>query len=156
MTAAQRIRGAGATRVLQHVERLDERSVRDLVELYQGEWWTKDRSLRDVRAMLERSDLVFGIVDPSSGRLIGFARVLSDFVFKALVFDVIVAPSHRGRGVGDALMRRILAHPRLRSVRHVELYCLPELEAFYRRCGFTPDVGGVRLMRRASVRRTVA
>jgi len=156
MTAAQRIQAAGATTVLQHVERLDEPSVRDLVELYRGEWWTKDRSLKSVRAMLERSDLVFGVVDPSSGRLIGFARVLSDFVFKALVFDVIVAPSHRGRGIGDTLMRRILAHRRLRSVRHVELYCLPELEAFYRRCGFTPDVGGVRLMRRASVRRTVA
>ena len=34
------------------------------------------------------------------GELVGFARVLSDKVFKALIFDVFVDPAHRGRALG--------------------------------------------------------
>ena len=40
-----------------------------------------------------------------------------------------------------------LTHPRLREVRHVELYSLPELIPFYERWGFSTDVGGVRFQR---------
>lgn len=75
---------------------------------------------------MDGSGLVFALREPASRRLVAFARVLSDFVFKAIIFDVIIAPSHRRLGIGEALLRRILAHPRLRRVRDVELYCLPD------------------------------
>ena len=31
------------------------------------------------------------------GHLVGFARVLTDTVYKALIFDVIIHPDHRGK-----------------------------------------------------------
>jgi hypothetical protein len=46
-------------------------------------------------------------------------------------------------------MRRIVAHPDLRAVKHFELACLKELAPFYGRIGFTMDVGGILLMRRS-------
>jgi ribosomal protein S18 acetylase RimI-like enzyme len=82
--------------------------------------------------------------------LIGFARVLTDFTFKALIFDVIVNPDYRGLGLGDRLVSLIVSHPRLKSVASFELYCLPELIPFYERHGFGDDVGGIRLMRRTN------
>ena len=78
-----------------------------------------------------------------------FARVLTDGVYKALIFDVIVAGSHRDHGLGRALMDALLEHPRLKSVRHLELYCLPELIPFYRRWGFSDELGELRFLRRA-------
>ena len=66
---------------------------------------------------------------------------------KRFIFDVVVDPAHRGRALGRQLMERILSDPRLARVKHFELYCLPELEPFYQRLGFSADVGGVRLMR---------
>jgi GNAT superfamily N-acetyltransferase len=126
----------------------DDERVRELNGLYHGEWWSSGRTLEDVRRMVAASSVVVGLADRGTGRLAAFARVVTDGVFKALIFDVIVAPAFRGRGVGAALMDAVLAHPELRGVRHVELYCLPEMVPFYRRWGFSDDLGGVVLMRR--------
>jgi GNAT superfamily N-acetyltransferase len=98
--------------------------------------------------MVEHSDYVFAANSLPDGRLVGFARVLTDRVFKALVFDVIVAPDHRADGIGRGLMEQIVGHSDLRKVAHLELYCLPEMAPFYERWGFSTDVSGLQLMRR--------
>jgi GNAT superfamily N-acetyltransferase len=127
---------------------MNEKLIRDLYELYQGEWWTQGRSLDDIRLMLQHSDFLFAFCNESDGHLVAFARVLTDMVFKAFIFDFIVAPKHRHDGVGRRLMERILQHSDLRNVRHIELYCLPELVPFYEKLGFSADVSGVCLMRK--------
>ncbi|MBI4259073.1 MAG: GNAT family N-acetyltransferase [Actinobacteria bacterium] len=98
--------------------------------------------------MLEGSDVVVGFADPDDGRLVGFARVVTDFVYKALVLDVIVDAPARGTGLGGVIMDAVISHPRLAGVRHFELYCRPELVPFYERWGFTDDLGELRFMRR--------
>jgi len=136
---------------LQHITSLTDTQVRELHQFYQKEWWTKGRSLEDIQRMLDHSDYIFGLSDADSEtkNLIAFARVLTDRIFKAFIFDVIVAPEHRKHGVGKVIIDRILAHPDLISVKHVELYCLPELVSFYKRWGFsTAAVDGIVLLRR--------
>jgi GNAT superfamily N-acetyltransferase len=128
------------------IESVSDTELDDVVRLYQNEWWTRGRTFADTRDAVLGSDLV--VAARETGRIIGFARVLSDLVWKALIFDVIVASEARGRGLGERIIERILAHPRLARVRHFELYCLPDMEPFYRRFGFSPEVNGVVLMRR--------
>ena len=138
------------------VEVLDEGQVRQLHSLYQGEWWSAGRTLEEVRTMLAHSDVVVGLCAADTGRLLAFARVLTDGVFKALIFDVIVDRAHRSEGLGHELMDQILGHPALSVVHHFELSCLPELEPFYERWGFSNEVAGVSLMRRPASRATRA
>ena len=128
---------------------LDERQVEQLWALYQKEWWTAGRSLDDTRACVAGSQICIGLLD-DAGELQGFARVLTDYVFKALVFDVIVAEAYRRTGLGDRLMGLVLEHEALRRVKHFELYCRPEMRGFYERYGFSTEVGGTVLMRRVS------
>src|SRR5260370_28870889 len=119
----------------------------ELHALYRGEWWTNGRERSGIGRMLAHADEVIVIREPASGELIGFARVLTDRVYKALIFDVIVKPSARGQGLGRRLMDAILEHPSLAAVRHFELYCLAEMALFYRKWGFTEDLGDLRFMR---------
>lgn len=131
-------------------ERLDELNdpqIDDLIRMYRSEWWTKGRRADDVRLMLEHSDVIVGFAEPSGGRLVAFARVITDFVYKALILDVIVAEEHRKEGLGRALIDRIVTHPRLSSVRHLELYCRAEMIPFYERWGFRTDPSDTRFMR---------
>ncbi len=124
-----------------------ESQLRDLHALYQDEWWTKGRTLEETRRCVEGSQVCLGLAD-TAGKLIGFSRVLTDFTFKALIFDLIDAPAHREAGLGDRLVSLVTGHEKLRAVKSFELYCLPELVPYYERHGFSDKVGGIRLMRR--------
>lgn len=120
-----------------------------LVAMYQDEWWTKGRKRSDVEAMLQSSDFVFAYVDEDDN-LIAFARVLTDRVYKAFLFDVIVKPQFRGTGIGARIVHDVTSHPVLSKVKHIELYCRPELQDFYTPFGFSSDTGGIVLMRRSA------
>jgi len=122
--------------------------VPDLLDLMRTAWWMADRTPSDVAELLEHSDLVVAVIHRDT--LVGFARILTDFTYVALVLDVIVDEAHRGSGIGAALMDAVVHHPRLSDVRSLELVCQPELMAFYQRWGFTEEVGGSRLMRRTA------
>lgn len=135
-----------ANDALSVVFEFDDRQIRQLHALYQTEWWTRGRSLEDTRRCLQGSQVCVGLVD-CAGNLHAFARVITDFVFKAVIFDVIVSGAARKGGLGSRLMEAITAHERLRQVRHIELYCLPELFPFYKRNGFSENVGQLQLMR---------
>lgn len=123
-----------------------------LHEMYKKEWWSKNRDPEDIRRMLANSDYVFALTDSSGSRLLAFARVISDRVYKALILDVIVHESVRSRKYGEQIMKAIVQHPEIRRIRHVELYCMPEMDAFYQKWGFTADVGGAHLMRKYNVK----
>jgi len=126
---------------------LSAKHIDQLVDMYQDEWWTKGRIRSDVAAMLVGSDYVFAYED-SAGRLCAFSRVLTDGVYKAIIFDVIVRRDFRGSKLGARIMGDICKHPALSKIRHIELYCLPELQGFYSQFGFSNEVFGVTLMRR--------
>jgi predicted GNAT family N-acyltransferase len=132
------------------VEQIDDRLRGDLMELYRHEWWTNQRRDEDVARMLRHSDLVVGACTEPGGQLVGFTRVLTDRVFKALIFDVIVAKAHRHTGLGRRLIDHVLNHSMLAGVRHIELYCKPELIPFYAQWGFNtpgPEVNYLRMTR---------
>jgi GNAT superfamily N-acetyltransferase len=128
------------------IERLTDRQIDELVALYDDLWWARGRQRADVVRMLERC-IPFGFVD-RDGHLVAFCRIITDGVYKALLCDVVVAPSHRDRGLGARLVDAVLAHPIAGACGHLELYCLPPLIPFYRRWGFTADLGEVTFMRR--------
>lgn len=68
--------------------------------------------------------------------LIGAGRVLGDGLDCAYICDVVVLPQYQGRGVGRAVMRRLMEL----SAGHnkIILYANPGKEGFYRKLGFCP------------------
>ncbi len=130
------------------IKKLDEHQIDDLYTLYRNEWWTKHRTRKEIRTMLRHTDIVIGILN-KKGRVIGFARVLTDRVFKAEIYDVIIHPDYRDKGLGKMLMRTILHHKKLRKVRQFNLQCLPEMAPFYEQWGFVEQAGLLFMRRQA-------
>jgi RimJ/RimL family protein N-acetyltransferase/GNAT superfamily N-acetyltransferase len=129
------------------VSTLSESQIEDLHRLYQNEWWTKDRTLEDVRKMLDGTPVIVAFADPQTGSLIAFARVVTDGVYKATVLDVIVDERSRKTGLGKMLMDAVTSHPALSQVQSFDLYCRPELIPFYERWGFKENPAEIRYMR---------
>jgi len=86
--------------------------------------------------MLAGSDAVVAASDRESGELVGFVRALSDGAYRSTIFDLIVAPDWRGRGLGRALVERILVTPALAHCRRTDLVCREEVAGFYVSLGF--------------------
>ena len=105
-----------------------------LVPLFDQADWSRGRTVEQARDMLLHTDLAISAWDQS--RLVGFARVLTDYVFRASIWDVIVDRDYQGRDIGTQLMNRILSHP---SLDRVELFwlCTRNRQAFYKTLGFS-------------------
>lgn len=131
-------------------DRVEPHRLPQLMELFAQAWWARERAADDVARMLERSDLIFALVDRQDDRLVGFSRVLTDGVYLAMVLDVIVAEDARKRGLGASLMEAVLGHPQVMRVRSIELVCQPDYIPFYRRFGFSDQVGHSRLLRKSA------
>lgn len=90
------------------------------------------------RAVVEKSianSLCFGGYE--DGRLVAFARVISDFATFANLVDVFVLASHRGRGHGKAMVAAVMAHPDLQGLRRFTL-ATSDAHGLYAGFGFTP------------------
>lgn len=131
------------------VETLTESQVSDLMDLYKNEFWSDKRTRQDVVKMLASTDVIIGLVDECD-QLIGITRVLTDFVYRAMIFDVIIKPTHRKMGLGAKLMDAVLNHPKLQTVENFALNCLPDMMPFYERWGFSDNVGKMKFLRRTT------
>ena len=128
----------------QVVNQLNETQVFQLVELYKNEFWSKNRTYQGVVKMLAASDIA--LVNEQK-ELIGFCRILTDFVYRGVIYDVIVKPNYRKMGFGAKLLDEVVSHPQLKEVENIALFCLPEMIPFYQRWGFT-DIVKLELMYR--------
>ena len=131
----------------QVVNQLNETQVSQLVELYKNEFWSKNRTYQGVVKMLAASDMIIALVNEQK-ELIGFCRILTDFVYRGVIYDVIVKPNYRKMGFGAKLLDEVVSHPQLKEVENIALFCLPEMIPFYERWGFSNDVVKLELMYR--------
>ena len=116
-----------------------------LLDLYRGTWWAKNRERSDVeRALAHSHPLITAWAGP---RMVGFARAISDLTYRATIWDVIVRPELQGRGVGRRMMQAILDHPDLESVT-MFLLLTKDQHRFYAGLGFTHEKDMSMMLRR--------
>ncbi|WP_323121326.1 GNAT family N-acetyltransferase [Burkholderia alba] len=79
------------------------------------------------------------------GRLVGFARLVTDYATFAYLCDVFVIAECRGRGYGRALIDHVFEHETVRSLRRVMLVT-SSAHDLYRPVGFKAPAHPERLM----------
>jgi ribosomal protein S18 acetylase RimI-like enzyme len=102
-----------------------------------GTPWPEGRSLR----FLERSLCYLLAYDGAAP--VGFVNVAWDGGVHASIFDTIVAPAYRRRGVGRELLRRAALEAKLRGAHYLHVDFEPQLLPFYRACGFRHTEAGL-------------
>jgi GNAT superfamily N-acetyltransferase len=105
-------------------------------------YWAAERSEDAIHRSWDAAGIVFGLY--VADRQVGCARVATDFVAIAYLADVFLEPSHRGKGIGLWMVRTIMEHPELSSVRW--LLHTADAHGLYRQVGFRQP--GPRVMER--------
>ncbi len=85
------------------------------------------------------------IARDNKGKVIGFARLVTDKATFAWLCDVIVLPGKQGRGLGRALVRTFLDHPELQGMKRW-LLGTKDAHGVYAPLGFAPLEHPERLM----------
>jgi len=99
------------------------------------------------RDVVERAcaNSMCAIARDESGKLIGFARLVTDKATFAWLCDVIVLPGKQGRGLGRALVKTFQQHPELQGLRRW-LLGTKDAHGVYAPLGFSPLAAPQRLM----------
>ena len=69
-------------------------------------------------------------------KLVGFGRIVSDGVLYALICDLIVKPTYQGRGIGTALLNKLIDRCRSQHMRVLWLFSAKGKSSFYKSFGF--------------------
>jgi nitroimidazol reductase NimA-like FMN-containing flavoprotein (pyridoxamine 5'-phosphate oxidase superfamily)/ribosomal protein S18 acetylase RimI-like enzyme len=102
--------------------------------LLAGSYWN-DVFTREQLALAHRGSAAWVGARDADGRLVASARAIADGGKLAWIYDVIVAPAWRGRGLGQAVTRLVLDHPRVRGCARVMLGTR-DAQTLYARFGF--------------------
>lgn len=126
----------------QIITTLNDEIIIQVHKLFLKEWWTKTRSITDTKFLIDKSDITFSLIELETNKLLGFARVLTDWIDTALIMDVIVNEEYRGRGFGKQIVDTITSFPDLNKVKRFDLHCKSKLEEFYNKSNFvrTPEM----------------
>jgi GNAT superfamily N-acetyltransferase len=108
-----------------------------IVELYKaGGWWLDSYSPDGISSLIEGSFAFAVAVESSTGIAVGMGRAISDGVSDAWLQDIVVLKRYRGRGLGNAIIRKLVEHCKSRGLVWIGLVAEPGTKKFYEPLGF--------------------
>ena len=102
--------------------------------LNENTFWARGRNKQQICTMLSQSTVVVSLW--KQNQLIGFGRATSDLIFRAVLWDVVIASDHQGLGMGKLILEAILTNKKIKSVEKIYLMTTNSSE-FYKQLGFT-------------------
>jgi GNAT superfamily N-acetyltransferase len=109
-------------------------------------FWAQGRTMAQLRRLLTGSTVVVSLWQGK--RLVGFGRASSDGIYRAVLWDVVVAGDLHGQGLGRRVVEALLATPALRGVER--LYLMTTNSAgFYEQLDFRTAEPQVLLVKQA-------
>jgi GNAT superfamily N-acetyltransferase len=114
----------------------------DVAGLFVLVGWS-ERSADELRHAFGRSS--FKVFAYEADELVGVARTVDDGRYYATIVDVLVKPSHQGRGIGRALVLDL--QTRLSGFLQVTLTAAAEVRPFYEQLGWRRQTSALLLPR---------
>ena len=99
----------------------------------QHAFWAINRDYPSIRKLLAGSTAVITVW--KNKEIIGFGRATSDGIYRAVLWDIIVADELQRKGLGKKVVKALLEHPKINKVERVYLMTTNSTE-FYEQLGF--------------------
>ncbi|MFP8644309.1 GNAT family N-acetyltransferase [Priestia aryabhattai] len=100
-------------------------------DIYHSVGW-KNHDEEKIKKVFQSSNVVAIAYDEN--KIVGFGRALSDGVFNAAIYDVVIDEQYQNKGIGQKIIENLLAQ--LKDISCVHLISTAGNEEFYRKAGF--------------------
>jgi len=117
-------------RIIDGAENMKLEEIQRLLKLT---YWADKRSPETVEKSV-RNASCYGIYLEDVNKLVGFARVISDYATTFYLADVIIDPEYQRQGLGTALVSYVLSRPVYQGLRGILL--TSNAHGLYRKFGF--------------------
>lgn len=114
-------------------ENLTESAIDAVHALLKDTYWASERTRSEIETSLKASTILAAF---HNGTLVGCARAVTDRALFSWICDVVVAPAHRGKGIGKELVARLMSHPHVAPTR--KILVTRDAQGLYGRFGFIP------------------
>ncbi|MCA1054017.1 GNAT family N-acetyltransferase [Rossellomorea aquimaris] len=115
------------------IKKVSERQIRahELMRLYRDAGWWPERDSTDIEKLLIEGCAVGAWYNDE---LVGFARAVTDGIFRAYIEDVVVDHRFQNSGIGKELVALLLED--LSHIDVISLFCEEDLIPFYEKNHF--------------------
>ena len=100
-----------------------------------------ERNEQDI--LLSLANSYYAVFAWDADLLIGMGRVVSDGVYSATVWDLVVRPEYQGRQIGSVILQHLIAYLQKQQFNMVMLFSAPGKQGFYQRHGFQENHEGI-------------
>ena len=87
--------------------------------LNKNAFWAKNRSINELRKSLANSDAIISLWN--GNEIVGFGRALSDGIFRAVLWDIVIDKNHQGKGYGKLIVNNLLNSRKLKNTKKIYL-----------------------------------
>ena len=110
---------------------------RQYLELFETTGWNSmyKADSEDLSQALKNSWYVVAAYQGSE--LVGIGRLVSDGVLYAMIYDMIVKPSHQGSGIGTTILDKLIQKCKDSGLRDIQLFSARGKVSFYLKRGFS-------------------
>jgi len=99
----------------------------------QNTLWAKDRTINQIKRMLENSNVIITLWCKDD--LVGFGRATTDQVYRAVLWDIVVSKAVQRVGLGKFIVEELLKDKRINSAEKIYLMTTDSKD-FYKQLGF--------------------
>lgn len=99
-------------------------------DIYHYNW----RTPKQDKTMLKNS--IFFTARNNKNKILGLVRIITDSAYAYYISDVMVIPDMQRKGIGKALMNKILKYCKEDGFMKIFLSVIPGNEKFYKKFGF--------------------
>ena len=83
--------------------------------LNKNAFWANNRTIKDIQKCLANSDAIISIW--VGDEIVGFGRALSDGVFRAVLWDIVIDKNHQGKGYGKLIVNNLLNSRKIKNTK---------------------------------------
>ncbi|MBW6513294.1 MAG: GNAT family N-acetyltransferase [Candidatus Syntrophosphaera sp.] len=100
-------------------------------------WWQTDENPEYLATVAKiMADTYCFVIAEDKEEIVGMGRAISDGVSDAYIQDVVVHSDYRGRGIGKAIIGKLLEKLKADQIQWIGLISEPGYERFYESLGF--------------------
>ena len=115
------------------IDGIEKMNLEDIVRLLKMTYWADKRTVEQIDKSTHNSSC-YGVYIEAERKLVGFARVISDYATTYYLCDVIIDNDYQHNGLGTALISYIEQLPQYEGLRGILI--TRDAHALYKRFGY--------------------